>query len=43
MKAAVYCRYSTDKQRETSIEDQHRNCERFAQREALAARHSLRR
>ena len=33
MKATAYCRYSTDKQRETSIEDQRRNCERFAERE----------
>ena len=33
MKAAIYARYSTDQQRETSIEDQRRNCERFAERE----------
>ena len=33
MKAAIYARYSTDKQRETSIEDQYRNCERYAKRE----------
>ncbi len=33
MKAAIYARYSTDKQRETSIEDQRRNCERLAQQE----------
>jgi site-specific DNA recombinase len=33
MKAAIYARYSTDKQREASIEDQYRNCERHAERE----------
>lgn len=32
MKAATYCRYSSTKQRETSIEDQFRNCEQYAQR-----------
>ncbi len=31
MKAAVYCRYSTDKQSENSIEDQLRVCERLAE------------
>jgi site-specific DNA recombinase len=33
MKAALYGRYSTDRQREASIEDQFRNCEQFAKRE----------
>ena len=33
MRAAFYTRYSSDKQRESSIEDQFRNCERFAVRE----------
>jgi DNA invertase Pin-like site-specific DNA recombinase len=33
MKAAIYCRYSTDKQREASIEDQARNCRRLIERE----------
>ena len=33
MTAAIYCRYSTDKQREASIEDQARNCRRIAERE----------
>ncbi len=33
MKTALYARYSTDKQRETSIEDQFRNCGSFAERE----------
>jgi site-specific DNA recombinase len=36
MKAAVYCRYSSDKQREASIEDQARNCLRVAEREGWA-------
>jgi site-specific DNA recombinase len=30
MKAAIYARYSTDKQRDASIEDQFRECERAA-------------
>lgn len=30
MKAALYARYSTDKQREESIDDQYRSCERAA-------------
>ncbi len=33
MKAALYGRYSTDKQREASIEDQFRNCKRHAEHE----------
>ena len=33
MRAALYARYSTDKQREASIEDQARNCRRIAERE----------
>jgi site-specific DNA recombinase len=33
MRAVTYCRFSTDKQREASIEDQYRNCERYAERE----------
>jgi DNA invertase Pin-like site-specific DNA recombinase len=30
MRAAIYCRFSSDKQREPSITDQARNCERRA-------------
>ena len=33
MRAALYARYSSDKQRETSIDDQFRNVEQFAERE----------
>ncbi|MDB6061778.1 MAG: Recombinase [Verrucomicrobiaceae bacterium] len=33
MRAAIYCRYSTDRQRETSIDDQVRVCRFFADRE----------
>ena len=33
MKIAIYARYSTDGQREASIEDQFRNCRKFAERE----------
>ena len=33
MRAATYARYSSDKQRESSIEDQERNCRGFAARE----------
>lgn len=36
MKAAIYARYSTDKQRAESIADQHRTCE------SIAARHGFR-
>src|SRR6185437_8060393 len=32
MRAAIYARYSTDKQSENSIEDQYRVCERLAER-----------
>jgi site-specific DNA recombinase len=32
MRAAIYARYSTDLQRKESIEDQHRVCERLAER-----------
>lgn len=32
MRAALYARYSTDKQREASITDQHRDCARLAER-----------
>jgi site-specific DNA recombinase len=32
MKAAIYARFSTDKQSDSSIEDQARNCEQYAQR-----------
>lgn len=35
-KAVIYARYSSDKQRETSIDDQIRNCQRFAERESLS-------
>ena len=33
MRAALYARYSTESQRESSIEDQYRNCERYGQRQ----------
>ncbi len=33
MRTALYGRYSTDKQRDASIEDQFRTCEQFAERE----------
>jgi site-specific DNA recombinase len=33
IRAAIYARYSTDQQREASIEDQARNCRRIAERE----------
>ena len=33
MRAVLYARYSTAQQREASIQDQYRNCERFAERE----------
>ncbi len=32
MKAAIYARYSSDKQSENSIEDQNRNCEQYAEK-----------
>jgi site-specific DNA recombinase len=35
VKAALYARYSTDKQSEASVEDQFRVCERVAEREGL--------
>jgi site-specific DNA recombinase len=35
MRAALYARFSTDKQREASIEDQFRECERVASREGM--------
>ena len=33
MRVAIYARYSSEGQREQSIEDQNRNCERYAKRE----------
>lgn len=33
MKAAIYARYSSEKQRDTSIDDQNRKCEQHAERE----------
>ena len=33
MLAAIYARYSSDKQRETSLEDQERTCRRRAEQE----------
>lgn len=42
MKAAIYTRYSTDKQRKTSIEDQARNCRTFAVREGMTISHAFR-
>lgn len=38
-RAAIYARYSGDRQRETSIDDQVRNCTRFAERERLQTLH----
>ena len=35
MKAVIYARYSTDKQSDSSIEDQARNCKRYAERQGL--------
>lgn len=35
MKAVIYTRYSSDRQNDTSIEDQARNCRRFAEREGF--------
>lgn len=35
MHAVIYARYSTDGQREASIDDQVRNCSRFAEREGI--------
>ena len=32
-RVAIYARYSTDMQREESIQDQYRNCEKYAERE----------
>lgn len=42
MKAAIYARYSTDRQRETSIEDQVRGCRERAAREGweIVAEHT---
>lgn len=37
-KAVIYARYSGDKQRETSIDDQVRNCSRYAEHEGLVIR-----
>lgn len=39
MKAVVYARYSSDKQRESSIADQVRNCEGYANREGIQILH----
>src|SRR5262245_42910590 len=33
MRVAIYARYSSENQRETSIEDQYRVCEQYAERE----------
>lgn len=41
MKAAIYTRYSTDKQRRTSTEDQARNCRAFAAREGMTITHTF--
>ena len=35
MKAVIYARYSCDRQRETSIEDQVRECSSYAQQENI--------
>lgn len=37
MRGAIYARYSGDRQRETSIDDQVRNCTRHAEREGIAS------
>ncbi|MGD9689490.1 MAG: recombinase family protein [Phycisphaerales bacterium] len=39
MRAAIYARYSGDRQREASIDDQVRNCNRHAAREAFTIHH----
>jgi site-specific DNA recombinase len=39
MKAVIYARYSTDKQREASIADQQRNCEHYAERQGWTIAH----
>jgi len=39
MKAALYARFSIEKQREASIEDQFRECERIAERDGLPWSH----
>ncbi len=41
IKAAIYARYSSDKQRETSIDDQIRRCQELAQRHNLDVPHEL--
>lgn len=38
-RAVIYARYSADRQRETSIDDQVRNCGRWADREHLSVEH----
>lgn len=38
-RAAIYARYSSDRQRESSIADQVRNCRQFAEREKLSVEH----
>jgi site-specific DNA recombinase len=35
MRAVIYARFSTDKQSDNSIEDQARNCERYAERQGM--------
>ncbi len=39
MRAAIYARYSSDKQRETSLDDQMRNCAQFAERHGFEVTH----
>lgn len=39
MKAVIYARYSSDKQRESSIDDQVRNCQKYADREQMEILH----
>lgn len=36
MKAVLYCRYSSDNQREESIEGQIRECKAYAEKQGLA-------
>lgn len=39
MRGVIYARYSADRQRETSIDDQVRNCTQYAERECIAIEH----
>src|SRR5260370_42193814 len=39
MNAAIYARFSSDRQKESSVEDQTRNCEQYAAREGWTVTH----